>query len=139
MSSTSFIPALRFKKLTKLYDFILRITFPENKIKKALIKQLQLEGTETILDFSCGTGTLPIMIKDGFPEVNIIGIDVDDEIFAIAEKKVLEKKLLIQLRKYDGENLPFTRHQPFDKIVSSLVFHHLPTVTKRKFSTNYTT
>jgi ubiquinone/menaquinone biosynthesis C-methylase UbiE len=132
MSSKSFIPALRFKKLTKLYDFFLRITFPENKIKKALIEQLQLKGTETVLDFGCGTGTLSIMIKERSPNLNIIGIDVDDEILAIAEKKILDKNLLIQLKKYDGENLPFIGNQHFDKIVSSLVFHHLPTDTKRQ-------
>lgn len=132
MSSKSFIPVLRFKKLTKLYDFFLRITFPENKIKKALIEQLQLKGTETVLDFGCGTGTLSIMIKERFPNVNITGIDVDDKILSIAEKKILDKNLSIQLKKYDGENLPFIGNQHFDKMVSSLVFHHLPTDTKRK-------
>ncbi len=68
--------------------FFLRITFPENQIKQALIEQLQLEGRKTVLDFSCGTGTLAIMIKERFPNVNITGIDVDYEILAIAEKKI---------------------------------------------------
>ncbi len=132
MSSKFSIPALRFKMLTKLYDFFLRITFPQNKIKKALIEQLQLKGTETVLDFGCGTGSLSIMIKERFPNVGIRGIDVDDEILPIAQKKISEKSLSIQLKKYDGDNLPFTGNQHFDKIVSSLVFHHLRTDTKRR-------
>ena len=35
--ASNFIPALRFKILTKLYDFFLSVTFPEKKIKQALI------------------------------------------------------------------------------------------------------
>ncbi len=95
MNSKSYIPAFSFSKLTRLYDFFLRITFPENKIKKALIEQLQLKGTETVLDFGCTSGTLAILIKERFPNVNITGIDVDDEILAIAEVKAL----LIKLKK----------------------------------------
>lgn len=62
--ASEFIPALRFKSLTRLYDFFLSLTFPEKKIKQALIDQLQLSGNETILDFGCGSGTLAIMIKE---------------------------------------------------------------------------
>jgi len=131
MSTPSYIPALRYHWLTKSYDFFLRITFPEKKIKQALIAQLNLKGTETILDFGCGGGTLAIMIKEQYPAVNIIGVDVDDHVLAIAEKKIKNKGLNIPLKKYEGENLPFNRNQQFDKIVSSLVFHHIPTNVKR--------
>lgn len=101
------------------------------KVKQTFINQLQLKGTETILDFGCGTGTLPIMIKEQFPSVNIIGIDVDAEIIGIAERKIKAKGLRISLKKYDGESLAFLGHQQFDRIVSSLVFHHLSTSAKR--------
>jgi ubiquinone/menaquinone biosynthesis C-methylase UbiE len=129
--ANNYVPALRFKALTKLYDSLLSATFQEKKIKQALVNQLQLKGTETILDFGCGTGTLAIMIKDQFPSVNIIGIDVDAEIIGIAEKKIKAKGLSIHLKKFDGESLAFFGHQQFDRIVSSLVFHHIPTTTKR--------
>ena len=127
----NYVPALRFKPLTKLYDWLLSVTFPEKKIKQALINQLQLKGTETILDFGCGTGTLAIMIKEQFRSVNIIGIDVDAEIIGIAEKKIRARGLSIPLKKFDGESLAFLGHQQFDRIVSSLVFHHILTRTKR--------
>lgn len=129
--ASKYVPALRFKALTKIYDSLLSVTFPEKKIKQALINHLQLKGTETILDFGCGTGTLAIMIKEQFPLVNIMGIDVDADIIRIAEKKIKAKDLNISLKKYDGESLAFLSHQQFDRIVSSLVFHHIPTVTKR--------
>jgi ubiquinone/menaquinone biosynthesis C-methylase UbiE len=71
--AANYIPALRFKALTKVYDSLLSVTFPEKKIKQDLINQLQLTGTETILDFGCGTATLAMMIKAQFSSVNIIG------------------------------------------------------------------
>lgn len=129
--ATNYIPALRFKPLTRLYDFFLSATFPERKMKQALINQLQLQGTETVLDFGCGTATLAIMIKEQFPSVNIMGVDVDAEIIGIAENKIRSKGLGIALKKFDGESLAFLADHQFDKVVSSLVFHHIPTSTKR--------
>ena len=132
MSSQPFVPALRFKSLTRLYDFFIGLTFPEKKIKQALIDQLQLKGDETILDFGCGTGTLAIMIKGQYPLVNMTGIDVDQKILAIGEKKIKSARLNISLAKFDGEDLNFLRNQRFDKIVSTLVFHHISTRVKKK-------
>ena len=129
--ASNYVPALRFKALTKMYDSLLAITFPEKKIKQDLINQLQLAGNETVLDFGCGSGTLAIMIKEQYPGVTIIGVDVDAEIIAIAEKKIKAKGLAIPIKQYDGESLAVFGHQQFDKIVSSLVFHHLPTPKKR--------
>ena len=74
---------------------MLRVTFREKIIKQAVIAQLNLQGNETILDFGCGSGTLKIMIKEQYPEVNIIRINVDEQIIAVAEKKVKEKGLSI--------------------------------------------
>jgi len=131
MSSKPFISALGFNGLTKRYDLLLWTTFPERKIKKALIEQLQLKGNETLLDFGCGTGTLAIMIKEQYPTVNILGIDVDDNVISIAEHKIKTKGLNIPIKRFDGQNLSFAGHQQFDKIVSSFVFHHIPTALKR--------
>ncbi|TKK66285.1 class I SAM-dependent methyltransferase [Ilyomonas limi] len=131
MKTSSYIPALRYHWLTGFYDFLLGITFPEKKIKQALIEQLNLTGNETILDFGCGTATLSIMIKKNFPSVRIIAIDVDDKVLSLAEEKIKQAGEIIELKKYDGEDLPFNACHCFDKIVSSLVFHHISTMRKR--------
>lgn len=131
MSIRPFVPVLAFKGLTRFYDLLLRISFPEKKIRQALIDQLQLQGNENLLDFGCGTGTLAIMIKEQFSYVNIVGIDVDDKVIAIANKKIEAKGLSIPIKKYNGEDLSSFPHQQFDKIVSSLVFHHISTRQKR--------
>lgn len=131
MSKTKYIPALRFKWLTPLYDFFINITMPEKKIKQALIEAANIPAGAKVLDFGCGTATLTIMVKEMHPGANVTGIDVDREIFDRAIQKVKEKKLDVFLLDYDGNQLPF-QHNAFDRTVSCLVFHHLDTETKQK-------
>ena len=130
MSSNKYVPALRFKWLTPWYDFIVGITMPEKKIKETLIKLAAIAAQHRVLDFGCGTGTLAIMTKQAIPEADIVGIDVDRQILKKAMQRVREKELDITFIEYDGNKLPFDTNQ-FDKIISSLVFHHLDTSTKR--------
>ena len=130
MSYRTFVPALRYKRLTKFFDFFLMLTFPERRIKQALMTELNLAGNETILDFGSGTGTLAIMIKEKYPESKITGVDVDEKINSIAERKIRSKGLLIPIITYDGIRIPFVGNTQFNKIISSLVFHHIPTTAK---------
>lgn len=130
MSATNYIPALRYNWLTRFYDSLLAISFPEKKMKGSLIDQLELKGKEAILDFGIGTATLSIMIKQRYPNVKIAGVDVDKEILGIAKKKISGLNLEIELQEYDGSKLPFP-DASWDKILSSLVFHHIPTENKK--------
>ena len=89
MAKTKFIPALRFKWLTPLYDFLIGMTMPEMKIKRYLIEAASINDT-TILDFGCGTGTLTIMAKETSPGSKVTGIDIDVQILNKAIQKVKE-------------------------------------------------
>jgi ubiquinone/menaquinone biosynthesis C-methylase UbiE len=131
VEQTKYIPALRFKWLTPLYDFLINITMPEKKIKKALIETANIPAGIKVLDFGCGTATLTIMAKEMHPEAKVTGVDVDREILDRATEKVKQKKLDIFLLDYDGNQLPF-QPNAFDRTVSCLVFHHLDTDTKQK-------
>lgn len=131
MSSEKYVPALRFKWLTSLYDFIVRITMPEKKIKTRLVETAGISAGQKILDFGCGTGTLTIMAKQASPDANITGIDIDVEILNKATQKASEKKIDISLIEYDGKKLPFQSNH-FNRVISCLVFHHLNTETKKK-------
>jgi ubiquinone/menaquinone biosynthesis C-methylase UbiE len=131
VEQAKYIPALRFKWLTPLYDFLINITMPEKKIKQALIATANIPQGVKVLDFGCGTATLTMMVKEMYPGAKVTGIDVDREILDRAIEKVKEKKLDIFLLDYDGRQLPF-QHNAFDRTVSCLVFHHLDTETKQK-------
>ena len=131
MEQAKFIPALRFKWLTPLYDFLINLTMPEKKIKQALIETANIPAGVKVLDFGCGTATLTMMVKEIYPEAKVTGIDVDRKIVDRAIQKIKEKKLGIFLLVYDGKQLPFQRNA-FNRTVSCLVFHHLDTETKQK-------
>ena len=131
MEQAKYIPALRFKWLTPLYDFLINLTMPEKKIKQALIETANIPAGVKVLDFGCGTATLTMMVKEIYPDAKVTGIDVDRKIVDRAIQKVKEKKLGIFLLVYDGKQLPFQRNA-FNRTVSCLVFHHLDTETKQK-------
>jgi ubiquinone/menaquinone biosynthesis C-methylase UbiE len=131
LGTNKYIPALRFKWLTPLYDFFLGITMPEVKIKRHLIEIASINADSTILDFGCGTGTLTIMTKETAPGANVTGIDIDVEILNKAIDKAREKEIDVLLVSYDGTKLPFQNYS-FNKVISCLVFHHLDTDTKHR-------
>lgn len=124
MKNDKFIPALKFSWLTNFFDPFLRITMPEKEIKSELLKQATIQKSENILDFGCGTATLTIMAKELFPEAFVYGVDIDSKVLGIAEQKVKKQNLNICLDTYDGSILPY-QDGTFDKVVTSLVFHHL--------------
>ena len=130
MGKTKFIPALRFKWLTPLYDFFIRATMPEMNIKQSLINFSYLTDSATVLDFGCGTATLTILAKEHRPTIKITGIDIDNAILDKAAEKINQKKLDIKVTGYNGETLPFDNNS-FDRIISCLVFHHLATPVKQ--------
>ena len=70
MEQAKYIPALRFKWLTPLYDFLINITMPERKIKQALIEAANIPAGINVLDFGCGTATLTIMVKEMCPGIS---------------------------------------------------------------------
>lgn len=130
MNNTNYIPALRYSWLTAFYDWLIRITLPEKEFKNELIDGAGFQVGQNVLDFGVGTATLSILIKRKYPMTTVIGIDVDPKILKIAERKIQKKNLEIDLVKYDGLEIPL-KDNSLDKVVSSLVFHHLLLVQKK--------
>lgn len=127
---TQYIPALRFHWLTNLYDTVLGGLMPEKKFKMALLHQANLNDQHQVLDFGSGTATLSIMLKKIFPNIHLQGVDVDENVISIANKKIRDAGLEIPITKYNGITLPFS-DSSFDRIVTSLVFHHLTLAQKQ--------
>jgi ubiquinone/menaquinone biosynthesis C-methylase UbiE len=125
----AYIPALKYHFLTPIYDWFIRLTMPELKVKNRLIQQAELHAGEKILDFGCGTATLTLLIEEQTTDCVIISLDTDPQIMAIAKKKISQKKSAITLLIYDGKTFPFP-DRTFDKVISSWVFQHLTTPQK---------
>jgi len=119
-----YIPALKYNWLTRIYDPVLQLTMPERKFKGTLIDQMKVRANDKVLDFGCGSVTLSIMAAQRYPDAEFYGVDIDEKILSIARKKLEETRLFIQTNLYDGGRLPYPDNY-FDKVMSSLVFHHL--------------
>ena len=126
--AATYIPALKYHFLTPFYDGFIRLAMPE---KERLIRQADLQAGETVLDFGCGTATLTLLMEAMHPDCFIVGLDVDVQILKMAAQKLQAVNSSIQLKGYDGEQIPFPE-DTFDKVVSSWVFHHLTTEQKRR-------
>jgi ubiquinone/menaquinone biosynthesis C-methylase UbiE len=127
---TPYVPALRFDWLTRFYDPILRATLQEEPLKRRLVEQVDLRPGQRALDLGCGTATLTIMLARACPEAEVVGLDGDPRALAIGRDKVTRAGLRVELHEGVAQDAPFPPAS-FDRVVSSLVFHHLDTDTKR--------
>lgn len=131
MKKQEYIPALGYDRLTPFYDAVVRLTTLEKAFKHALIEQAKFEPHQNILDLACGTGTLAVLIKQKYPQVIVFGVDGDAKILQIAESKAEKAGADIQFEKGLSFALPYA-DESFDRVVSSLFFHHLTRENKLK-------
>lgn len=119
-----YISPLKFRWLTSLYDVLLYFALRESTFKASLVEQSQTENGHRVLDVGCGTGTLTLLIKKAQPEAEVIGIDGDRKVLEIAKRKVGKADLDVTLDYGMAFDLPYPDGS-FDRVFSSLLFHHL--------------
>ncbi|MCZ7550876.1 MAG: class I SAM-dependent methyltransferase [Anaerolineales bacterium] len=124
-----YIPALSFRWLTPLYDPLLKWVMREETFKRKLIQQANIQPHMKILDLGCGTGTLTVMLRRAHPEAEVTGLDGDPEVLEIAREK--SRGLDVQWDEGLASSLPYP-DSAFDRVVTSLVIHHLVTADKRR-------
>lgn len=127
--SKRFIPALSFRWLTPLYDPLLKWGMREATFKRKLIQRANIQPHMKVLDLGCGTGTLTLMLKQAHPEANVTGLDGDSQVLDIARQK--SRGIDIQWDEGLASSLPYP-DSVFDRVVTSLVVHHLTTDDKRR-------
>jgi SAM-dependent methyltransferase len=126
-----YIPALRFRSLTRLYDPLLAAFLRERTWKTRLVEQAALQPGMRVLDLGCGTGTLTLLLVRARPDVRVVGLDADPEILARAREKARQAGLQIEFVQAMADEPPFPDGS-FDRVVSSLFFHHLTSNGKRR-------
>ena len=119
-----YIPALSYDSLTPLYDLAIRLTMPESRFKRRLIEQADIREDHQVLDLGCGTGTLTILIKKTHPNAKVVGLDGDPKILNLARAKAARAEVELIFNNGMAFELPYP-DDSFDRVLSSLVFHHL--------------
>ncbi len=126
-----YIPALSYDRLTPLFDPLIRWSMRELELKRRLIDQARIESGQRVLDLGCGTATLTILIKQTHPDAEVVGLDGDPKVLTIAKAKAAQAQVQLTLDHGMAFDLPYP-DRSFDRVVSSLVIHHLTTENKRR-------
>lgn len=108
------------------YDPITQYALPPNEtwVRQSLIDAIGGKPRR-ILDLGCGTGSTTLMLKQAFPEAEVIGLDLSPYMLFMADHKAKKAGLNIGWRHANAEqtNFPDTS---FDLVTASLLFHETP-------------
>lgn len=128
-STNDYVPALGSAWATKFYDPIVRLTTRETEFKQFMLEHAEIRPNSSVLDLGCGTGTLSVALKLAFPDSALFAIDADEEILAKAKLKASEANANVEFKRGFSDSLPYQTGF-FDKVFSTLFFHHIRTESK---------
>lgn len=111
------------------YDAVTQYALPPNEtwIRQALIDGVNVKPRR-ILDLGCGTGSTTIMLKQAFPDAEVIGLDLSPYMLLRSFHKSESAGLNIEWQQGDAENT-FFPDASFDLVTASLLFHETPATT----------
>ncbi|OJU79860.1 MAG: hypothetical protein BGO11_17600 [Solirubrobacterales bacterium 70-9] len=127
---SGYVPALRYRALTALYDPVVRLTSRESAFKRRLLEIAELKAGDRVLDLGCGTGTLAIAAGQARPGAEITGLDGDPEVLTRARRKASSAGAHVDFDEGLSTDLPYGDDR-FDVVLSTLFFHHLEPAAKR--------
>jgi ubiquinone/menaquinone biosynthesis C-methylase UbiE len=102
----------------------------DGAMRDAVIRAAGISTGSTVLDVGCGTGDLTIRAKRrAGREGQVYGIDPAEEMIANARRKAAAAGTEVNFQIGVIEALAFEA-ETFDAVLSSLMFHHLPSSLK---------
>lgn len=113
------------------YDPITQYVLPpgESIVRQAAIDAVQGQPRR-ILDLGCGTGSTTLLLKQAFPQAEVIGMDLSPYMLVVADMKAKKAGLEIQWRHGNAEEAGFP-DAAFDLVTASLLFHETPPAVSR--------
>jgi ubiquinone/menaquinone biosynthesis C-methylase UbiE len=108
------------------YDPITQYALPpgETLVRQGLLDAIQ-SRPRRILDLGCGTGSTTLLLKQAFPQAEVIGLDLSPYMLVVAEHKAKKAGLDIRWRHSNAEKTSFPPNS-FDLVTASLLFHETP-------------
>jgi SAM-dependent methyltransferase len=122
-SQRPFVPGMGVDWLLPLYDPFTRLLGLE-RVRREFLREADLRPGQRILDIGCGTGSLAILTKRLFPEVEIVGLDPDPKALTRAAAKARRAGVEVTFEHGFSDVLNHP-DASFDRVFSSFMFHHL--------------
>jgi ubiquinone/menaquinone biosynthesis C-methylase UbiE len=127
-SARSYLPAAGHDWSLPLYDPLVKL-LGGDRVLRTLLDQAELRPGMRVVDVGCGTGTLAVMAKRRYSDVDVVGVDPDLKALARAKRKAQRTAVSIQFDRGFGDALPYP-DGAFDRVFSSFMFHHVPSEQK---------
>jgi SAM-dependent methyltransferase len=126
----AYLPAAGHDWALPLYDPLVTLLGGE-ATRLALIEQAAIRPRDRVLEIGCGTGSVLVLIKREHPEAEVVGLDPDPKALIRAKRKAERASVSVGLDRGFAGEMPYADGS-FDRVLSSLMFHHLDTVEKGK-------
>jgi ubiquinone/menaquinone biosynthesis C-methylase UbiE len=125
-----YVTATGLPGLTRFYDSIVAVTMREQLFRGRLTRQVLagLSPGGRIADVGTGTGTFAIGLATAAPAAEVVGLDGDPEVLAIAEVK--QGASAVEWQQGLANELPLADGS-CDRVAMSLLLHHLDAGGKR--------
>jgi ubiquinone/menaquinone biosynthesis C-methylase UbiE len=127
-SERDYIPGMGKHYLFPFYDLAHRV-FGLHAIQQEMITLARLADGHKVLDVGCGTGNLLRSTGKRHPRTELTGLDPDPKMLATTRRKTRRAGLSVRLDRGFAQELPYADDE-FDRVFSSLMFHHLDTAAK---------
>ena len=123
-----FIPGMGIDWLLPLYDPFTTL-LGVGRTRATLLAQARLEPGHRMLDIGCGTGSLAVLARQRFPDVDVVGIDPDPRALERAARKARRRGVQVRFDRGFADALDYPAAS-FDRVFSSFMFHHLAAAEK---------
>ncbi|AFY31815.1 class I SAM-dependent methyltransferase [Calothrix sp. PCC 7507] len=113
------------------YDSVTQYLLPPNEtlVRQALIDTIKVQPRR-ILDLGCGTGSTTLMLKQAFPQAEVIGLDLSPYMLVRAEHKATSADLNILWRHGNAQRTALPQGS-FDLVTVSLLLREIPSVVSQ--------
>jgi ubiquinone/menaquinone biosynthesis C-methylase UbiE len=108
------------------YDPITQYVLPPNEtiVRQGLLERIRVKPRR-IIDLGCGTGSTTLMLKQAFPQAEVVGLDLSPYMLVRAEDKAKTAGLGIEWLHGNAEETKLPAAS-FDLVTISLLFHETP-------------
>jgi ubiquinone/menaquinone biosynthesis C-methylase UbiE len=131
MTEPTFTPAAGRFAPTRFYDPVIALT--RERLWRALsVMYVAPRPGDVIAEVGCGTGSLALLVNRVEPRADVVGLDPDPDVLALAQRKADTAGAAVKWRRSMGDALAESLgERSVDTVVSSLVLHQCPLPMKR--------